>query len=382
MKPIQTLQRSASTIITDSHSRHSQTINVNKVRNVQPNLEFYAMTSRTLDALGIDDNRNKLSHLNQEQYNVFVRKDKSGKPDLNHGAYVSKKGEDEYADFRWLNPRGLKKYQTKEVAVVTFSDKSELTQLNRTYAETPLPDFLIKILNQEECRDTALYNRASFLAEFIPPVSKSQHGYLIGPNSPYCSDTVLDKYINHPETLKERKEGITLCTYAIHPSIQSTFLGNQYNQSNPERIEVNSTTSQKVIDEKTKIDSLTSILSLKKEHLPQLKKLKEATLQHLNKVYHTDGNDNIRMFFHFPVAKKTATLHLHTWVNKGDHPLNEPRSFELDTIIEHLEKNKSIHDLVINRNGGSYFLPTSDSIKDIPGIPFKGVKNNKLNFSF
>ncbi|WP_219585897.1 hypothetical protein, partial [Vibrio parahaemolyticus] len=68
MKPIQTLQRSASTIITDSHSRHSQTINVNKVRNVQPNLEFYAMTSRTLDALGIDDNRNKLSHLNQEQY--------------------------------------------------------------------------------------------------------------------------------------------------------------------------------------------------------------------------------------------------------------------------------------------------------------------------
>ncbi|EJG0355863.1 hypothetical protein DBT79_RS24085 [Vibrio parahaemolyticus] len=121
---------------------------------------------------------------------------------------------------------------------------------------------------------------------------------------------------------------------------------------------------------------------MKKEHLPQLKKLKEATLQHLNKVYHTDGNDNIRMFFHFPVAEKTATLHLHTWVNKGDHPLNEPRSFELDTIIEHLEKNKSIHDLVINRNGGSYFLPTSDSIKDIPGIPFKGVKNNKLNFSF
>ncbi|WP_029836138.1 hypothetical protein, partial [Vibrio parahaemolyticus] len=67
MKPIQTFQRSVSITITDSHSCHNQTIDVNKVRNVQPNLEFHAMTSRTLDVLGVDDNRNKLSHLNQEQ---------------------------------------------------------------------------------------------------------------------------------------------------------------------------------------------------------------------------------------------------------------------------------------------------------------------------
>ncbi|AQS37627.1 hypothetical protein FM037_21850 [Shewanella psychropiezotolerans] len=380
MNSIQTLQCSTSTMTVGAIPDLNQSINVSKVRNIHTDLEKsrHSQFRRTLDSYGIDDNRNTLSHLNREKYNVFVKKDKSGTADLSHGAYISKKGEDIYGSFKWLNPKGLTKYQTEKVAVVTFRNQAELTQLSRTYSEKPLPDFLIQILNGEECRDTVLYSKKPQLAKFIPPVNQAQHGYLIRPNSPYSSDALLETYIDSPEKLKDSKEGIILCTYAIHPGIQSDFLGGQHNQPDLERLEVNLPTPQKAIDEKTKMDSLTSILSLKLAHLPQLEKLREGTLQHLQDVYHTNENDNIRMFFHFPVAEKTATLHLHTWVNKGDHPLNEPRSFDLDTIIEHLQQGKDINELVLNRNEGSFFLPTSDSIKDIVGIPFKGVVHNSL----
>lgn len=332
-----------------------------------------------MDAYGLDDHRPTLIGLNKGEYSVFVKKDRSGVPDLSHGAYVSKQGEDEYGSFKWLNPRGLTKYQTKDVAVVSFSSKAELAQLSRTYAERPLPEFLIKVLNGEDCLDTKLYQRNARLADFVPPLSDAQHGYLIAPNTPYCEKSVLDNYVHAPETLKDSMHGIILCTYAIHPGIQSSFLEGRNHKSGAEKLEARGPAPQLEIDKKTGVESLTSILSLKQEHIPQLERLREATSQHLHDVYAVDKNDSVRMFFHFPVAEKTATLHLHTWVNKGDHPLNEPRSFDLDEVIDHLRSGKDMSDLVLSRNGGSYFLPTSDSIKDISGIPFKGIRENTLN---
>ncbi|MEY4475634.1 MAG: hypothetical protein RL248_1401 [Pseudomonadota bacterium] len=374
MIQIQALHRSTSVIPTEQSHQRSLISEVKAVRNTQNSL-----MCRTLDAYGIDDNRGALSQLNQEKYHVLIKKDRSGTPYLTHGAYVSKQGEDSYGNFNWLNPKGLMKYQTKDVAVITFTNKDQLTQLSETYSERPLPKFLIKVLNAETCLDTQLYRRNAGLAEFISPIDHLQHGYLIAPNTPYCDAKVLDTYVNAPVTLKNSKHGIILCTYAIHPGIQSSFLEARHHQSGSERLEASQQMPQKTIDEKTQLGSLTSILSLKQEHLPQLEKIRQGTLQHLRDVYAVDENDNIRMFFHFPVAEKTATLHLHTWVNKGDHPLNEPRSFDLDTIIAHLKSGKEISDLVLSRNEGSYFLPTSDSIKDINGIPFKDVCDNTLN---
>ncbi|NRD30257.1 hypothetical protein HQQ92_00115 [Shewanella sp. DC2-4] len=374
MAPIQLLHRSTYITPTEQSHQRNQTLNVLAVRNTTN-----SPMRRTLDAYGIDDNRKALRQLNQDKYHVLVKKDHSGTPDLTHGAYVSKRGEDNYGNFNWLNPKGLIKYQTPDVAVISFANKDQLTQLSETYSETPLPDFLTKILNAEACLDTELYRQNESLVQFVSPIDSTQHGYLISPNTPYCDKNVLHTYINAPETLKNSKHGIILCTYAIHPGIQSSFLESRHHQSGPVRLEVSQNMSQKLIDEKTQIDSLTSILNLKKEHLPQLEKLRQETVQHLRDVYAVNEHDNTRMFFHFPVAEKTATLHLHTWVNKGDHPLNEPRSFELDTIIAHLKSGKEISDLVLDRNGGTYFLPTSDSIKDIRGIPFKGVHNNVLN---
>lgn len=374
MAPIQSLHRSTYITPTEQSHQRNQILNVLAVRNTTN-----SPMRRTLDAYGIDDNRKALRQLNQDKYHVLVKKDHSGPPDLTHGAYVSKQGEDDYGNFNWLNPKGLIKYQTPDVAVISFTNKDQLTQLSETYSETPLPDFLTKTLNAEACLDTDLYRRNESLAQFVSPNDSTQHGYLISPNTPYCDAKVLDTYVNAPETLKNSKHGIILCTYAIHPGIQSSFLESRHHQSGSERLETSQKTPQKMIEEKTQIDSLTSILNLKKEHLPQLEKLRQETVQHLRDVYAVNEHDNTRMFFHFPVAEKTATLHLHTWVNKGDHPLNEPRSFELDTIIAHLKSGKEISDLVLDRNGGTYFLPTSDSIKDIRGIPFNGVQYNVLN---
>jgi len=366
--------RGSTLMPTEQGHQRKQALEVQAVHNTQD-----SPMRRTLDAYGIDDNRRALSELNQEKYSVLIKKDRSGTPDLTHGAYISKQGEDDYGNFNWLNPKGLMKYQTKDIAVFTFTDKDQLAQLSDTYAETPLPDFLIQILNAEACLDTHLYRRNANLVEFISPIDHSQHGYLIRPNTPYCDTKLLDTYVNAPETLKNSKNGIILCSYAIHPGIESSFLRARYHQSGFERLEASQQLSQKMIDEKTQLESLTSILSIKQEHLPQLEKLRQGTLKHLRDVYAVDEHDNIRMFFHFPVAEKTATLHLHTWVNKGDHPLNEPRSFDLDAIIAHLKSGKEISDFVLARNEGSYFLPISDSIKDISGIPFKGVRENVLN---
>ncbi|KVN87555.1 hypothetical protein WJ69_17715 [Burkholderia ubonensis] len=333
-----------------------------------------------MDAHGIDDNRKELSKLSSHVDKVLIKKDARGTPVLDHGAYVSKAGEP-YGDFKWVNPKGLIKYQAKEVATIKFDSPGDLDRLGKVYSNTPLPDFLVQILNSEACGDTELYKNNPNLAEFLPPVDKRQHGFLIRPNSPYSSKSVLDIYVKSPQLLRNSKQGITLCTYAIHPDIKSSFLENHSRDFMSGSQKVDRSTPQYEIDRKTNIKSLTSILDLGHEHLPQLKDLKERTLQHLQRVYGTDDNDAIRMFFHFPVAEKTATLHLHTWVNKGDHPLNEPRSFDLDVIINHLESKKEMSELVLNRNNGTYYLPTSDSIKDIRGIPFVGIKSNPLLLS-
>ncbi|WP_178114492.1 MULTISPECIES: hypothetical protein [unclassified Pseudomonas] len=218
MTQIHALHRSTSIIPTEQSHQRNQTLKVQAVHNTQN-----SPMRRTLDAYGIDDNRRRLSQLNQEKYHVLVKKDRSGTPDLTHGAYVSKQGEDDYGNFNWLNPKGLMKYQTKDVAVITFTNKDQLTQLSDTYSETPLPDFLIRTLNAEACLDTHLYRRNASLAQFISPIDHTQHGYLISPNTPYCDAKVLDTYVNAPETLKNSKHGIILCTYAIHPGSSPRF---------------------------------------------------------------------------------------------------------------------------------------------------------------
>ncbi len=81
-------------------------------------------------------------------------------------------------------------------------------------------------------------------------------------------------------------------------------------------------------------------------------------LSHLKKVYGVqEGKDSIRLEFHFPYAKATATLHLHVRVNQTKYPLDEARSYSLDEVIRYLESGETIQQLVLDRqakNGGLY----------------------------
>jgi hypothetical protein len=354
--------------------RRSVALNVRSVRNTQcPSIK------RALDVYHIDDTRKKLSQLNREHWHVLIKRDSSGTPDLTHGAYVSKQGTDAYGEFKWVNPKILMKYQSPEVAVISFTNSDQLTQLTQTYSNAPLPAFLTQTLNGESCRDSDLHRRNEKLAQYVSPIDRAQHGYLIAPNVEHCNEHVLDTYATAPQALKDSKHGIALCTYAIHPDIQSSFLESRCLPSGSVRLEVTENTPQKTLKEAAQVEPLTSILSLNKAHLPQLQILRQETMQHLRDVYAVNEHDNTRMFFHFPVDSVTATLHLHTWVNKGDHPLNECRSFDLDTIIAHLASGKEISTLVLDQNGRTYSVPASSAIKAISGIPLEGVSPNALN---
>jgi hypothetical protein len=101
-----------------------------------------------------------------------------------------------------------------------------------------------------------------------------------------------------------------------------------------------------------------------------LKHLKKNTFSHLWNAYGVSvEKDKINLFFHFPVATKTATLHLHIWVNKGDHPLNQSREFQLDDVIQHLENSRPINALILSRNEGRFTIPTGDRLHLIEGMP-------------
>lgn len=63
-------------------------------------------------------------------------------------------------------------------------------------------------------------------------------------------------------------------------------------------------------------------------------------------------------------------------MNRADHPLNNARSFELDDIIQNLKLGGSVVNMVLQRNEGKYYIPVTDSIGSIQGIPNFGATEN------
>ncbi|MBY0444284.1 MAG: hypothetical protein K2Q15_03635 [Burkholderiales bacterium] len=84
----------------------------------------------------------------------------------------------------------------------------------------------------------------------------------------------------------------------------------------------------------------------------------------------------------FAASPATATLHLHIWVNKANHPLNESRAFEIDDVIQHLKGGGAISNLILSRNNGQYSLPDKDGLHLIKGMPVSQVipPQNQLIF--
>ncbi|MCW8277095.1 hypothetical protein IMF27_16540 [Pseudomonas sp. PCH199] len=180
--------------------------------------------------------------------------------------------------------------------------------------------------------------------------------------------------------------GITLGAWAIHPNQNMSFIngldGNcdlHFDEQRKENF-ADRNRSLYEIESGTGVKYLSSILDFDVGDIPMLEKLREDVFENLFSVYGVDRDvDKVKLFFHFPVAEKTATLHLHVWVNKADHPLNNARSFGLDEIIDCLKGNGVI-DMILSRNGGRYFIPVTDTIGSIAGIPNFGAVSNPFIF--
>ncbi|AQS37626.1 Scavenger mRNA decapping enzyme C-term binding [Shewanella psychrophila] len=374
MNTIQTLQRASSTMTVGATPNLNQSIDVCKVRNIHTDLEKngHSQLRRTLDAYGIDDNRNTLSHLNQDKYNVFVKKDKSGTLELSHGAYISKVGVDEYGAFRWLNPRGLKKYQTNDLAQVTLSMEN-LKQLQATYKDENTTEFLVNLLRGDSAESldnvyTSLYKKQPDVFHYSGSLNQG-NGFLIYPNIPYMSETYTN---GHHKDLADRREGVQLTAWAVHPALPLSLI-QEITDVHPigkPSVTQGEELNQRKAESKWTVKSLTSILDLEPKDLKMLEKLKSDIIGHLSDTYGVSAEkDNVDLFFHFPVAPSTATLHLHIWVNKGDHPLNESRAFGLNEVIEHLRNDENINSLILSRNEGLFTLPKKDALHLIKGMP-------------
>ncbi|MDQ0739400.1 hypothetical protein [Pseudomonas sp. W4I3] len=333
----------------------------------------------TLDGLGIDVNLNDRSAQNSQGVRtVFAQKTPTGY-DLNTGLFINDPAQgDRYGEFRFYSGLGAKKYQSPECNVLSF-DKPSLDRLKSTYHGVEgVTKFLHEFLNLAPCKDSEGYQLSPKRFEYFSPKDSASNGFLIFPNLPYID---MKEYSESAESLKNKKGGVTLGAWAIHPN-QPMPLIEQMTGGAAARREFkgddkSNSRNLDEIEKGTGVKYLSSILDLDKSDLPMLEKLKADSYRHLSETYDVKaGEDKIKMFFHFPVAEKTATLHLHVWANKADHPLNNARSFELDEIIKTLSSGGTVENMVLNRNGGKFYVPTSDTIGSIDGIPNGGVRSN------
>eukprot|EP00931_Biecheleriopsis_adriatica_P041643 TRINITY_DN23783_c0_g1_i1.p1 TRINITY_DN23783_c0_g1~~TRINITY_DN23783_c0_g1_i1.p1 ORF type:complete len:574 (-),score=73.99 TRINITY_DN23783_c0_g1_i1:304-2025(-) len=108
-----------------------------------------------------------------------------------------------------------------------------------------------------------------------------------------------------------------------------------------------------------------TILDFEKSDLELLKTVRANVIQKLEELHglalpekcpsgktKRKGNDALLLYFHFPYALNTVTVHLHARMNQGIHPFEAQYSFFLDDIIIHLEQHSDIYGLVMSRVAG------------------------------
>ena len=104
------------------------------------------------------------------------------------------------------------------------------------------------------------------------------------------------------------------------------------------------------IEERTESRYLASILDLIPDDVPMLEKLRDSTKAHLQRNYGITDNEikNCDLYFHFPYPASTVTLHLHVRT-KGNHIIDEARSFRIDDVIHALKARKSMTEMIMER---------------------------------
>jgi hypothetical protein len=366
-----------------SQSRHASTTNLETklsnetTHNLRGKINFTSNSSRelcrTLDKYGIDINLEKIksAHI-PDTPTIFAHKDKQGNFHLNTGLYISDpKGGDNYGQFRFHEGRATEKYQVPECTKLVVNDQS-LNELRVAYHEiTGVTNFLRNVLDMKPGKDLEIFTHHPEYFSYLPPIDESSNGYLIFPNAPYIDPASLSK---NPTQLKDSRDGICLGAYAIHPNqnlllIETMGGPTHISDRNLNNDYTDNTRSLADIAAGTNVKYLASILDLDSTDVPMLEKLKEHVLSHLSEIYDVDNNkEKIQLYFHFPAADVTATLHLHVRVNVADHPLNQDRSFNLSDIIDTLNSGHSINDLILKRHDGILYtlVNENDSIRVIP----------------
>lgn len=336
---------------------------------------------RTLDKYGIDISPTKIQEFRDlSSMTVFAHKDLQGNYKLETGLYISNpKSGDTYGDFKFYQGRGAKKYQTPQVAKLEFN-KSSLNRLKDTYHKVSgVTGFLRDVLELRICKDLAVFQNSPELFSYLAPKDVNSNGFLTYPNLPYIDSNSL---LEDLTSLKDKKVGIALCAYAIHPNQNLSLIekikgADSLDNANAEAKTFDNTRTLYEIESGTTVKYLSSILDLDINDVPTLETLREHVLVHLTEVYKIDlSTDKIQLFFHFPVAAETATLHLHARVNKADHPLNEARSFALTDVINTLKNGGDINDMILERNNGVYYTGIHESVAAIRDIPNKGAVDN------
>lgn len=200
--------------------------------------------------------------------------------------------------------------------------------------------------------------------------SEYSHYHLIGPNPSYYPYSDVEQGRKGWKNVKNNEEGFGLIMWAVHPE---QIKGTMFDEENRKELIMGSEKINILMDQlenvqknmertkdQEKIESIrnksyipyfASVLDLKQEHLELVKIWKRdmtATLRNFD--VSEEKGDNVRLYFHWPYADDSVTLHIHARVNQGSHPLEEKESITVDKVIEILEQEKSVEEYILEKS--------------------------------
>jgi guanylate kinase len=251
------------------------------------------------------------------------------------------------------------KYNTPTVIRYRFT-KEGLRNLKALYHKIPINSIIMDLYNfEEKSIDVNIQKRFPHLICW-----DDAKRYFIEPTPVYGTIEQL-KDDNLP-FLKFSEDGVHLEVWLTHPLLLNNSLFENYWFGSNIPQEKKGATFEQVETEDNPY--LVSLLDLEAKHLPLLRSMKEKIDQNL-KLYHIGKNDRIDLFFHFPYAPKTASLHLHVRVNQHIHPLEAAKSISLDDVIVGFERGLTIDEIILERqNHFCGFIYSDHATLDLPRL--------------
>lgn len=239
-----------------------------------------------------------------------------------------------------IDMKKLNKYNTSEIVRYKFTQEG-LEGLKKLYHKVPINSLIMDLYNfKEGSINVKLHKNFKNLVAW-----DEEKRFFIEPTPIYGE---VERFNSHNlPYLKYSENGVHLelwVTYASllkNSNLEYFWFGSNFSQ------EKNQTTFQEI--ENFENPYLVSLLDLELRDLPLLKSIKEEVYKHLIKLYNVGKNDDVQLFFHFPYAPKTATLHLHIRVNQKIHPLELAKSISLDKVIEGFERHQSIQEIIFEQ---------------------------------